>query len=204
MPSAHRSQKPALRALEAERPLGERDDDALMLLASQGLSEAFGVLVARHQRALRNFCARSTGDARAGDDIAQEVFVTLWRQRRAYEPRGRFKSYLFTIALGRAKNERRARRRRAEEPATSPRPETTSEFGSAQLDALEASERARRLHELVAKLPEEQAEAIRLRYSAELAYAEIAALTDEPEATVRSRVFLGLKHLKRLIGRKMP
>src|SRR5215510_13065365 len=99
-PDPPSSGRPALRALKAETPLGERDDDGLMLLASQGLADAFAVLIGRHQRALRSFCARTAGNTRAGDALAQEVFVTLWRRRNEYEPRGRFKAYLFTIALG--------------------------------------------------------------------------------------------------------
>lgn len=196
---------PPLRSLKSETPLAERDDDALMLLASSGLRDAFAVLVARHQRALRSFCGRCSGDARAADDLAQEVFVTVWRQRAAYQARGQFKAYLFTIAFGRAQNERRARRRRGE-PAgeLAVDPDRLSQLSSTQLDALVVSERQQRLHELVRKLPEEQRQAIWLRYAAELAYAEIAEITHKPEATIRSRVFLGLRQLKKLVGKKRP
>jgi len=73
-----------------------------------------------------------------------------------------------------------------------------------QLDRLVAAERQRKLYDLVQKLPEAQRHAILLRYSADLEYAEIAAITDKPEATIRSRVFFGLSRLKKLIGKGMP
>jgi RNA polymerase sigma-70 factor (ECF subfamily) len=196
--------RPPLRAVKTETPLSERDDDALMLLAGRGLNAAFTVLVERHQGALRAFCVRSVADARAGDDLAQEVFVALWRQRANYQARGHFKAYLFTIALGRCKNERRTRQRRAEQPEQLEQLETQASPNAEQLDRLVAAERQRKLYDLVAKLPEAQRQAILLRYSAELEYAEIAALTAKPEATIRSRVFFGLSRLKKLIGKGMP
>jgi RNA polymerase sigma-70 factor (ECF subfamily) len=185
-------------------PLAERDDDALMLLAGRGLTEAFAVLVRRHQRALRSFCARASGDVRAGDDLAQEVFVVVWRQRVEYQALGHFRSYLLTIAAGRCKNERRARQRRAEEPAPRELSAQQRTPSSAQLDSLVASERQRKLYELVAKLPAAQAQALRLRYAAELDYAEIAAIAKRSEATIRSRVFLALKQLKKRIAKGSP
>jgi RNA polymerase sigma-70 factor (ECF subfamily) len=52
----------------------------------------------------------------------------------------------------------------------------------------------------VAKLPDDQRRAILLRYAAELDYDEIAEIVERPEATVRSRVFLGVARLKKLVG----
>jgi RNA polymerase sigma-70 factor (ECF subfamily) len=60
-------------------------------------------------------------------------------------------------------------------------------------------ERQQRIQLGLSKLPEPQREAVLLRYSAELDYAQIASLLEAPEATVRSRVFLGLTKLRRLL-----
>ena len=69
-------------------------------------------------------------------------------------------------------------------------------------DRFALGERHERLQMGLAKLPEPQREALLLRYSAELDYAEMAGLLGVPEATARSRVFLGLIKLRRLLRRE--
>ena len=83
------------------------NDDELMGLAAAGRREAFELLVLRHQRSVRNLCSRLCGSSAVGDDLAQDVFVALWQLRHSYEARGRFKSYLYAIAISRGKNLRR-------------------------------------------------------------------------------------------------
>jgi hypothetical protein len=72
---------------ESVRSLTERTDDELMLLAAAGHALAFEGLVRRHQPALRAFCQRMCGPLRS-DDVAQDVFVALYRAREAYLPEG--------------------------------------------------------------------------------------------------------------------
>jgi RNA polymerase sigma-70 factor (ECF subfamily) len=173
-------------------PLAERPDDELMELARAGVQPAFAALIRRHQAALRSYCARVCGDA-AADDVAQETFVALWATRASYEPRGRFRSYLFALAERRALNALRTSRRLTRKHSAShsePCPDPD------QLDALLARERQARLYAQVERLPGEQRRALLLRYAGGLEYGEIAALVARPEATVRTRVFLGLKRLR--------
>src|SRR5262245_24053254 len=82
----------------------ERSDDERMLLAAGGSQAAYENLVRRHQRQVRAYCARWCGSAATGDDVAQECFVELWQRRRDYEPRGKFKAFLFRVASNRCKN----------------------------------------------------------------------------------------------------
>lgn len=176
-------------------PLARRDDDALMQLAAIGVRGAFEVLVGRHQGALRSYCARRCGGA--GDEVAQEVFVTIWQLRRSYDPRGRFRAFLFTIAERRCRNQRRdARRAQTVDGDAAPGVEAE------QLDGLLARERQRLLYERVALLSAEQREAILLHFAGGLDYAEIAEVARRPEATIRSRVFLGLKRLRTILRKQ--
>jgi hypothetical protein len=69
-----------------------------MKRAAGGDSAAFAALVRRHHQRLRAFCSRWCGNGGAGDDVAQECFVEVWRRRALYVPQGKFKEYLFQVA----------------------------------------------------------------------------------------------------------
>jgi RNA polymerase sigma-70 factor (ECF subfamily) len=174
---------PGQRRAAAE--LAQRSDDELMTLAAAGLVEAFSELVRRYERPVRGLCGKILGGRAEGDDVAQEVFLELWRTRGRYEERGRFRAFLFTTARNRSLNEAITAHDLA--PAVE------------HIDALLAAERRQQLQRLVQRLPPKLRDAIWLRFSAELEYAEIAAIVHRPEETVRSRVFLALKRLRRLI-----
>jgi RNA polymerase sigma-70 factor, ECF subfamily len=173
-------------------------DDELMKRAADGDSAAFALLVRRHHERLRAFCSRWCGSAGAGDDVAQECFVEVWRRRALYVPQGKFKEYLFQIAANRCKNQRRAQGRQlGVTTAAAHEPRTHDSDPSSERIVLR--ERQHSIQLGLSKLPEPQREAVLLRYSAELDYAQIATLLEAPEATVRSRVFLGLTKLRRLL-----
>lgn len=181
------------------QPAEERSDDALMAQAAQGDHAAYAALVRRHQRRVRAYCGRWCGSSVLGDDLAQECFVEVWRRREGYVSQGKFKSYLFQIAANRCKNQQRGRQREQalyDAQAREPDEPASQRFL--------ARERHQRVQDSVDKLSEPQREAVLLRYSAELDYAEIASLLGIPEATARSRVFLGLMKLRRVLRVETP
>ncbi|MFT3926279.1 MAG: RNA polymerase sigma factor [Myxococcales bacterium] len=199
MPSTDRATLKLLRAQGV--PLEERDDDALMQLSRAGVMAAWEVLVRRHQGALRGYCARVCGSA-LGDEVAQEVLLAVWAERERYQAQGRFRAYLFLVAARRARNALRSHKRASERGQAA----VPVDFADPlQLDMLLARERERRLFGLLEKLPEDQRASLLLRYAAELDYDEIALVVERPSATVRSRVFLGLKRLRQLLqGKELP
>lgn len=177
--------------------LDARSDDELMLAAAPGERGAYESLVRRHQRSVRAFCARWCGSSSSGDDVAQECFVEVWQRRASYAPRGRFKAYLLHIAANRCKNHLRAR---ARERLVSDHDGSEEAHGAdGRISDSYVAQRGDRLQEALDKLPELQREAVLLRYGAELSYLEVAAALGVVEATVRSRVFLGLMRLRRLL-----
>ncbi|MFM2417258.1 MAG: hypothetical protein RL385_1981 [Pseudomonadota bacterium] len=184
-----------LRVVEtAPQPLAERDDDALMMLAAAGRSAAFAQLVIRHSPALRAYCTRQCGSPQ-GDDVAQEVFVAVFKGCTRYVPEGRFRAYLFTAAARRCKNAQRNRRVQDRHFIHS---DHEAHGEATSLDGLLTDERRRRLHEAIAELPEPQRNAIWLRFNGGLDYAEVAAVEGCPEPTARTRVHAGLEKLRRL------
>ncbi len=171
--------------------LDEHTDDELMQLASAGVDNAFAELIRRHQRDVRGYCCRHCGGT-AGEDVAQEVFLELWRTRERYEPRGRFRSYLFTIVHTRVLNAVRRRPREVELVEN-------SHLTGGELDAVLEAERARRVHLKLARLPRGLQEALLLRFAAGLDYAEMSEVLNRSQSTVRSRVFQGLLRMRKLL-----
>jgi RNA polymerase sigma-70 factor, ECF subfamily len=182
---------------QAEPALADFDDDALMHLASSGQRAAFEVLVRRHQRAVRNVCARLCARADLADDLAQEVFAAAWKARLKYQSRGQLLAYLLTIAVHRCRNAARDRSRHPTETQADDSPS----MGNNPFEALNQAEQRQRLDGCMAKLPSEQRQVIALKFGAELDYAQIAEIVGCTAATARSRVYLGIAHLRRLIGK---
>ncbi len=169
-------------------------DDELMQLASANVKEAFAEIVRRHQGQVRGFCRKWNGQG--GDDLAQDVFVRLWRARHRYRPQNEFKAYLFRIVVNRCRNATRSLRRRP--PMEELKPEKVTEASSGnQLEKILEREQLLRVYRQIRKLSPKLKEALLLRFGQEMSYRQIAQITDSKEATVRSRVLLGVERIKK-------
>jgi RNA polymerase sigma-70 factor (ECF subfamily) len=166
-----------------------------MQLAAAGIDDAFAQLVRRYSGQVRGYCTRRCGGTAAGDDVAQEVFVELWRTRARFEPRGKFRAYLFTIAQTRALNAITRRPCEVELAHDLPLP-------GQDVDEVLRAERLRWLHQKLSLLPRQMQEAVLLRFSAGLDYAEMSEVLKRSQSTVRSRVFHGLMRLRQLLGKE--
>lgn len=182
--------------------LGARTDDELLLAARAGARAAFDALVARHMGRLVGYCARLTGDPRAAEELAQEVWLTLWIQRERFEARGRLVVWLYTAARSRCYNHARdaARRRRWLVPESGDAVETAATSAPAALDAIVERERQREALAALAGLSDKLRDAVTLRVAEGLDYADVAAILSIPEGTARSRVHLGLAALRAALG----
>jgi RNA polymerase sigma factor (sigma-70 family) len=136
---------------------------------------------------------RVIGDARAAEDVAQDVFVTFWERPDAFDPdRGSLRTWLGTLAHRRAVDHVRreeARRRRAIKDAA--RPETTPDVEEMAI-ALVTAERVR---SALATLPDDQQRAIQLAYFGGKTYRQVAQVLGIPEGTAKSRLRLGLRRI---------
>lgn len=90
-------------------------DAALMVRVREGDTQAFRQLVERHQRVVINIIYRALGDHWEAEDLAQRVFVQVYRSAKRYEPRAKFTTWLFTIVHNTVLNEHRRRARHAAE-----------------------------------------------------------------------------------------
>lgn len=174
--------------------LRDRLDDDLMLLASGGTREAFEELIRRHAARVVALCTKSVGSASLGEEMAQEVWLSVWDQRSNYRAEGKFVVWLLTMAKNRVRNVHRERTRKQAPDELTHDPPDLSPSG---LDELIAKERRARLDAALARLSPALRDAVILRFAHELPYVEIARVAATNESTARSRVFHGLRDLRR-------
>jgi RNA polymerase sigma-70 factor (ECF subfamily) len=157
---------------------------------------AFQVLIERYESLLQAYAWKVTRSEDLGRDVAQEVLMRLWVAPERYRPeRASVRSFLLRDCYGRSVDRVRsedAMRRRGKDWIAS-----TKAFNvSAEEQALVAIEH-HELRQLVAELPSSQRQAIVLAYVEGHSYRSVALVLRVPEGTVKSRIRLGLKTLRR-------
>ena len=170
-------------------------DDVLLRQAAKGEEEAFTLLYRRHQAAMYRFALRMTGSPWVAEEIVQDVFMTLVREPKKYDPtRGPLGAFLYGIARNRVMKhlERRPREFSLEVK--------NSEGDAVVLDVAddrtpahwaEIRERRERVRSAVLSLPPEFRETVVLCELEEMSYEEAAQALECPIGTVRSRLHRG-------------
>ncbi len=195
------SRVPWLKAESAQRPANMTPaDEQLARRVQRGHTADLAMLVERHHSPLLGFLYRLTGGDRAlAEDLTQEAFLRALRSIQQYQPSRPFKPWLYAIAVNVARDHfKRADVRYAvtladDELLALPDPiglEETIEMDGLRVAAISAA---------IGALPVHQREAIILRYYQDLSLAEIAAALDIPIGTVKSRLSLGLRHLRTVL-----
>lgn len=176
-----------------------------MLRVRAGDREAFRALFERHVRAVARYAGNFTGVPARGEEIAQDVFLQLYRARDRYEPRAKFSTWLYTIAHNLCLNEVRRFEYRgrldslegggdAEEGGRPPEPvDPAAPDGESVAAGRELADRLRRL---VAELPESQRAALILSRVDELRYQQIGEILGCSEQAVKSLIFRATRALK--------
>ena len=178
-------------------------DGQLAMLAQSGDQAAFGVLVQRWQRPLERFLGRLLGDDEAARDACQESLLKAWVHLRRLQQPERFKSWLHQIAVNTCRDRQRSARLR--DPLHRPLDEATDgelpDAARGPAEHAEARQLAARVRAALARLSHEQREAIVLRELEGWTSPEVAALAEVPAATIRSRLYYGLRALRRELER---
>ncbi len=178
---------------DPERTGGD-SDDGLMASYGRGDVAAFEELYERYQRRLYGFCLRYLGDPDAAADAFQETFVRVMDARNRYDPRGRFASWLFTIARRVCAGQLRAGRRREPLDIVENRPAV--EFGHASTELGEHYAHHDELQRILAALPAEQREVLLLSKYYDFTYREIAGIVGSTEAAVKQKTYRALRLLR--------
>lgn len=180
-------------------PLEELSDAALMRLAGEGDERAFEVLVERHQTLVVGTVGRMIGGFEGAEDIAQQVFVRVWRSASRYRPEAKFTTWLLTITRNLVFNETKRRGRARwvalenEEGDLREIHDTQAPDGPGALAGREVEEAIARA---IAALPEMQRMALVLRRYEEMPYEEIASVLGTTLPAVKSLIFRAREELK--------
>jgi RNA polymerase sigma-70 factor (ECF subfamily) len=183
---------------------GRSEDDAedvrLMQLVGQGDTNAFEKLVEKHQALVAGTVARMLGSNSDVEDIAQQVFIRVWKSARRYVPRAKFTTWLLKITRNLVFNELRRTKRRAQVPLQSEAggedPPLKDEMNLTPDASLLETELQRTIEQAILQLPEAQRMALVLRRYEQLSYEQIAEVLDLSVPAVKSVLFRARSELR--------
>jgi len=171
-----------------------------MRLVGQGDTNAFEELIEKHQALVAGTVARMLGSNSDVEDIAQQVFIRVWKSARRYVPRAKFTTWLLKITRNLVFNELRRTKRRAHIPL---QPEAAAEdlplkddINLAPDASLLETELRRTIEEAILQLPETQRMALVLRRYEQLSYEAIADVLDLSVPAVKSVLFRARSELR--------
>ena len=187
------------------------NDEDLMAQFQAGTIEAFNILVDRYSERLSYYLYRFVGDWNRVEDLLQETFLRVHRNRHSYRPIARFSTWLYTIAGNLARSDYRERKRRrtyalqlvTRDGEEYERPVPDATFFAPDRQAERALHR-RHIQVALLQIPEGFREVVVLRDMQELTYEEIAAITGLPMGTVKSRIHRGRAQLQHLLADIYP
>lgn len=170
----------------------QQSDRELVERVAGGDRAAVRLLFMRHHARIYRFVARQTGSEMMADDIANEVFLELWRQAPAFQGRSEVSTWLLGIARFKALSALRKKKEEAideDDAAAIPDTADTPEV------AVMKDDKATALRGMVNALPEEHRTVIDLAYYHSKSVTEIAEILSIPVATVKTRMFYARKKL---------
>jgi RNA polymerase sigma-70 factor (ECF subfamily) len=184
-------------------PAVAENDQEWMLRLRAGDDDAFDVLVGRYRAPVVRFLYRMVHHPALAEELAQEVFLRVYRARRSYRPQARFSTWLFRIATNVGLNALRdGRMRRLRETSMEdamgepgPRAVLADPAANAEQTLLEA-ERRGQIRRAVEALPEKQRLAVLLHKYQEMDYTEIAAILGCSESALKSLLFRAYETLR--------
>ena len=188
----------------AAKSMSELSDAEVMLLAGSGDDSAFEYLVEKFRRPMVGFMYRMTHNQAIAEELAQEVFLRVYRSRSSYQAEAKFSTWLYRIATNLAVNH--ARDTRSERTASTvnldePDPETGTTPDVADLTPnVEAdilrNERLAAIRQHVMSLPERQRMAVLMHKYQGLDYKEIGKVLKLSESATKSLLFRAYETLR--------
>ena len=181
-----------------------------MELFQAGTIQAFNILVERYTERLTHYLFGFLGDLRRCEDLLQDTFLRVYRNRHSYQRIAKFSTWLYTIAGNLARSEYRKRKRRRMYSIQSMNREN-EEYEIALPDDSHAPDRYAEsqlqddyIQHALKRIPAAFREVVVLRDVQQLAYEEIAEITGLPMGTVKSRINRGRTKLQTLLRDVYP
>lgn len=185
--------------------MGQDQTDAdVMLRVKSGDQSAFDYLVQKYRRPMVSFMYRMARNSSAAEDLAQEVFLRVYRSRETYEPSAKFTTWLYRIATNLAVNHARdTRHERPEVQVSLDEPDeetgTTIELPDGTPNAeqlIVRRERMLAIRKKVEALPEQQRLAVVMHKYQQMDYKQIADVLKKSESATKSLLFRAYETLR--------
>jgi RNA polymerase sigma-70 factor, ECF subfamily len=189
----------------APAAVGGGDSDVeIMLRAKAGDQSAFDYLVQKYRRPIVSFMYRMARNPAAAEDLAQEVFLRVYRSRQSYEASAKFTTWLYRIATNLAVNHARDTRHERPEVTVSldeadEESGTTLELPDGALTAEQSMVRRERMMAIrrkVEALPEQQKLAVIMHKYQQMDYKQIAKVLEKSESATKSLLFRAYETLR--------
>jgi RNA polymerase sigma-70 factor, ECF subfamily len=176
-------------------------DAELMLRVKEGDGASFGVLLEKHRTPVVRFLYRMVQDPGVAEELAQEVFLRVYRSRGTYEPTAKFTTWLFRIAthlalnsLRDAKNER-LQERLDDDSADLPVRQVPDSRPSVE-QRMVYQAKLDEIRRAVATLPDKQRAAVLMHKYEEMEYSQIAKVLNCSESAIKSLLFRAYETLR--------
>jgi RNA polymerase sigma-70 factor (ECF subfamily) len=181
-----------------------RSDAEIMLQVKAGDDAAFEYLVQKYRRPMVNFMYRMAHNAAGAEDLAQEVFLRVYRSRESYEASAKFTTWLYRIATNLAVNHARdTRHERPENQVSLDEPDEESgrtldlpDRGPSAEEAIMQRERLAAIRQRVQALPERQRIAVVMHKYQQMDYRQIAEVLKLSESATKSLLFRAYETLR--------
>ena len=172
------------------------DADCVRRIIQRGETDAFEILVRRHEKTIFNLVYRMLGDYDDAAEVSQEVFLSAYRAIGQFRGDANFSTWLYRIALNHATTRRRSMSSRQQKtvPIDDMEPLSDPELGPAE--TLERKEIRERVQLALNKLEPDDATMILLRDLQDISYDEVARVLEIPVGTVKSRLHRARQALK--------
>ena len=176
-------------------------DTELMVRVKEGDGASFGVLLEKHRSPVVHFLYRMVQNHAVAEELAQEVFLRVYRSRSTYEPTAKFTTWLFRIAthlalnaLRDGKNERL--QERLDDDSSDMPVRQVSDLRPSVEQSLVYQAKLDEVRRAVAALPEKQRAAVLMHKYEEMEYTQIARVLSCSESAVKSLLFRAYETLR--------
>lgn len=182
----------------------EGSDAAIMLRVSQGDESCFTYLIEKYRRQMIHYMFRMTANQAVAEELAQEVFLRVYRSRESYRAEAKFTTWLYRIATNLGVNYARDHKHeKAAQNVYLDQPDaesgTTPDVADSRLTVEQSMMRSERLAGIRAKvlaLPERQRQAVLMHKYQEMDYREIGAVLKLSESATKSLLFRAYQALR--------
>jgi RNA polymerase sigma-70 factor (ECF subfamily) len=192
--------------IDSKKAIDEDNDLKYVVMCQKGDTDAFAVLVERHQKKMLNIAFRMMGDYDEACDVVQDAFVAAYKSIRKFKAEAKFSTWLYRIVVNYSKNRLKQLRNTAkhesipiDDSGEIKTEETLSQSmvnGANPGTQMEKREREAQVQKCITSLDEEYREVLVLRDIQGFSYEEIKDILNIPDGTVKSRLSRARNALK--------